>query len=132
MRRTLQAVLIGALCALFAAPVLPQPRDHRERGAERHDFGGRDYRHFNPSERHAWEGGHWMQGWHDNRFGWWWGTDLGWFLYPQPVYPYPAYVPPVAAGPPQPWYYCDDPPGYYPYVPNCRLPWRQVPATPDW
>jgi TPR repeat protein len=28
------------------------------------------------------------------------------------------------------WYYCDNPPGYYPYVRTCNDPWRPVPAQP--
>jgi hypothetical protein len=50
---------------------------------------------------------------------------------PPPVY----YAPPTYAQPtygqpaPQSWYYCYNPPGYYPSVPNCPDGWRQVPAT---
>jgi hypothetical protein len=28
------------------------------------------------------------------------------------------------------WYYCDNPPGYYPYVPQCPSGWRPVAPTP--
>jgi hypothetical protein len=28
------------------------------------------------------------------------------------------------------WYYCDDPPGYYPYVQECPTGWRAVAPTP--
>ncbi len=28
------------------------------------------------------------------------------------------------------WYYCNNPPGYYPYVSACNGPWRQVPTAP--
>jgi hypothetical protein len=31
---------------------------------------------------------------------------------------------------PPTWYYCDRPPGYYPYVAECPSGWRAVPATP--
>jgi hypothetical protein len=27
-------------------------------------------------------------------------------------------------------WYCANPPGYYPYVPQCAVPWQQVPAPP--
>jgi hypothetical protein len=39
---------------------------------------------------------------------------------------YPSYEPyePYTANPS---YYCDYPPGYYPYVQNCTYPWRAVP-----
>jgi hypothetical protein len=42
-------------------------------------------------------------------------------------------APPVAAAPagqPGTWYYCDSPQGYYPYVPQCKVQWRAVPASP--
>jgi hypothetical protein len=55
------------------------------------------------------------------------------------AYPY-AYPPVVVEPPPQvyaepppsppAWYYCDHPPGYYPYVPQCPGEWRAVVPTP--
>jgi hypothetical protein len=54
--------------------------------------------------------------------------------------PVVAYAPPpvVYAPPPaptsyiapanQPYYYCDNPQGYYPSVQSCGTPWREVPA----
>ena len=44
----------------------------------------------------------------------------------------PVYVapPPQGPAPPQSWYYCDNPMGYYPNVPNCNTAWRQVAPTP--
>jgi hypothetical protein len=54
--------------------------------------------------------------------------------------PVVAYAPPpvVYAPPPaptsyiapanQPYYYCDNPQGYYPSVQSCSTPWREVPA----
>ncbi|AEB85304.1 hypothetical protein [Alicycliphilus denitrificans] len=89
-----------------------------------------------------WSGGHWRQTCWGGRCGWWWFTGGLWYFYAAPVYPYPpvvssiTYVPPVYApaatpGPaslaPQPTfsYYCDDPPGYYPAVPQCRTPWHE-------
>ena len=44
-----------------------------------------------------------------------------------PAQPAPA---PQTPGPPQFWYYCDNPKGYYPQVPNCSSAWRQVAAQP--
>lgn len=44
---------------------------------------------------------------------------------PPPVRPAPPPLPP----PPQMYYYCDNPPGYYPTVPSCPTGFRQVPAT---
>jgi len=40
---------------------------------------------------------------------------------------------PVAGPQPSPggiWYYCDSAKAYYPYVPECKEGWREVPATP--
>jgi len=43
---------------------------------------------------------------------------------PQPApEPAPSYI-----APPQQFsYYCDNPQGYYPSVPSCSTPWREVP-----
>lgn len=55
---------------------------------------------------------------------------------PVVVAPPPVYVQPpprvyVQPPPPQPyWYYCDNPPGYYPYVQQCPGGWRQVNPVP--
>jgi hypothetical protein len=38
-------------------------------------------------------------------------------------YPYYAYA--ASYG-----WYCANPPGYYPYVPQCAVPWQQTPAPP--
>src|SRR5262245_32312995 len=32
----------------------------------------------------------------------------------------------VTPGPPPVWYYCTNPPGYYPAVPSCSVPWTPV------
>jgi len=47
---------------------------------------------------------------------------------PAPVYEQPAPAPPAVAY----WYYCQNPPGYYPYIQQCPAGWLQVipPATP--
>lgn len=71
------------------------------------------------------------------------------FGYPAPYYsPYYAYPPNVTIVPPSPpvyierpapvapnyppnfWYYCRNPDGYYPYVKECPNGWVQVPARP--
>jgi hypothetical protein len=75
----------------------------------------------------------------------WWAWDpVQYWAYPYPYYspyyypPYPAYYAPppgpppqapvqaTGAPPPQSWYYCDNPQGYYPYVRDCSSAWRQV------
>ncbi len=61
------------------------------------------------------------------------------YYYPPPVVyapPPPVYAPPPVAPTPvapqaQTWFYCDNPKGYYPYVPTCNAGWRQVPAQPQ-
>jgi hypothetical protein len=119
-----------AMLVVSAAPALAQHRDYH----------GRDYGHFSHDDQLRWRGGRWIHDWHDGRFGWWWFTDGYWYFYPQPIYPYPTYVPPVVEAPPpappppaaasQYWYYCDNPAGYYPYVASCATPWRPVAPTP--
>jgi hypothetical protein len=148
MRITLRHVLAAAACVLLAQPARAQRDPDAWHGHEPHghegygpDFHGRDFHGFSPAERAIWQGGHWQHGWHDNRFAWWWVAGGGWYFYVQPVYPYPTSVPPaIVVQQPSPvptglppgrsWYYCDNPPGYYPYVAACSGPWRQVPATP--
>jgi hypothetical protein len=76
--------------------------------------------------------GHWVQTWHDGRYGWWWtGPDFYW--YPAPVYydypPPPDYVAPAGPAPQPAWYYCDSAKGYYPYVRACASGWRVVAAN---
>ena len=100
-----------------------------------------DIHHFHERDLARWRGGHWFHGPHGGRPGWWWVVGDFWYFYPAPIYPYPdPFLPPgVVAGPPvapQPvappapaqYYYCDNPPGYYPYVSTCPTPWRAVPA----
>jgi hypothetical protein len=96
-----------------------------------------------PSEadrRHGrgWHGGH--HG-HGHRHGGWRGPVV--FVGPRffvgpPAFYYPrpyVYAPPVVVAAPAPpvytqasqyWYYCQDPAGYYPAVPQCPTQWLQV------
>jgi hypothetical protein len=64
-----------------------------------------------------------------------------WGSYPYAYsYAYPYAYPPVVVQPspqvsvqpppPQYWYYCDNPQGYYPYVQQCAGGWRPVSPTP--
>src|SRR5205807_7887443 len=119
------------------APVLAQPW----RGGPVPDFHGRDFGRFVPRERAIWTRGRWINDWHGSRYGWWWVVGDFWYLYPEPIYPYPMYVPPTIVAqqaPPLPtglpsaqnWYFCDNPQGYYPYVASCNGTWRAVPTTP--
>ena len=43
-----------------------------------------------------------------------------------PDYGYYDYNQPYSS---QTWYYCSDPPGYYPYVTQCNTGWQAVPAS---
>jgi hypothetical protein len=120
-------------------------------GNAHYEFHDRDFHHFNADEARIWGGGSWHQDWHDGRYGWWWYTNGGWYFYDQPVYPMPLVVsdiyvgepvevapeavaappappPPQGLAPPQFWYYCDNPAGYYPYVQSCPTQFREVPA----
>ncbi len=81
-------------------------------------------------------------------FGPFWGYPYYPYPYPYPyAYPYPYGAPPVVYSPgyapadpgyapapaaaPASWYYCSNPPGYYPYVQQCSTGWRAVPAQPQ-
>ena len=46
-----------------------------------------------------------------------------------PVYAYPYYATPFYPAPYYPgtvWYWCAAPAGYYPYVPQCAVPWQAI------
>jgi hypothetical protein len=50
--------------------------------------------------------------------------------YPVPPPPPPPPPQPSVAPPPQFQYYCDNPAGYYPAVPECPTPFHKVPVQP--
>jgi len=58
------------------------------------------------------------------------GYPYGWgspaYRYPPVVVDPPVYVERPAEAPAARWYYCQDPPGYYPYVARCNQPWMDV------
>lgn len=99
-----------------------------------------DIRRFHEHDLQVWRRGRWHYGRHAGRAGWWWIVGGLWYWYPARVYPYPdPYTPPIViqtapSVQPQPqtptWYYCDNPAGYYPYVPECPSGWKAVPAYP--
>src|SRR5262249_33061968 len=43
-----------------------------------------------------------------------------------PLWVSPAPYVEVTPVPPPVWYYCTNPPGYYPTVPSCTVPWTPV------
>lgn len=108
--------------------------DHDRNHHEAWEWRG-DIHHFHEHDTNRWRSGRWYNGRHDGRLGWWWIVGSLWYFYPVRVEPYPdPYQPPILVAPPSPtppqyWYYCADPAGYYPYVPQCRGYWQRVPAT---
>jgi len=74
---------------------------------------------------------HWYHGWHGGRNGWWLvGPGLAWIYYSYPGWGYyPDYGYYDDYGQPSAWYYCADPQGYYPYVPQCNSRWETVPPS---
>lgn len=108
--------------------------EERGRGHDRDGPWRGEIHRFQDRDIGIWRGGHWAHGRHDGRLGWWWIVRGVWYFYPVAVYPYPdPYQPPVMTAPPpapQYWYYCNNPAGYYPYVPECAAGWQKVPATP--
>ena len=133
----MKRLLLAVLLITWAGLVLPAPAQARP--VWRGNIG-----RFHEHDLIIWHSGHWFHGRHARRFGWWWVVGGVWYWYPAPVYPYPdpytpsiivqtsptAQAPPTA--PPQApvWYYCAQPAGYYPYVPECPSGWKAVPATP--
>lgn len=139
------------LAALAIMPLATGPsladehgRGHGERrgGVERghNERWHGDIHRFHERDIDLWRGGRWHHGRHEGRLGWWWIVAGAWYFYPGPIYPYPdPYLPPVTVTPPpvpgpvpaapQYWYYCPNPSGYYPYVPQCTTNWQRVPAS---
>ncbi len=135
------------------APLFSDDEGFREQRREGHSE-RREIHRLGEHDMKIWRRGHWTHGHHGGRLGWWWVAAGAWYFYPAPVYPYPdPYTPPVtvinqppvevapqanvappppapAQPPAQTWYYCDSAQAYYPYVPSCPEPWRQVPAQP--
>jgi hypothetical protein len=130
---------LPGLAAEWGKRVEPgSPGEHGER--QHAEAWGGDIRHFRARDLDRWQSGHWSHEPHENRDGWWWIVGTTWYWYPQPIYPYPdPYLPAPAAAimpqhsggaSPEYWYYCADPAGYYPYVPQCDVNWQRMPATP--
>jgi mono/diheme cytochrome c family protein len=115
-------------------PIPPEPRPGPPI-APQYNFRGREFAHLNPRELSVWRSGSWRHESHAGYFGWWWLAGGIWYFYPQPIYPYPTYIsnyliPVPAPVSPQFWYYCDDPPGYYPDVQACYDAWQPIPVAP--
>lgn len=109
----------------------------------RHGWHGGNIRRFELHDRALWAGGHWRHARYGGHLGWYWVVGPSWYLYSQPIYPYPdPYRPPVVIlenqpqtnptppPPPQNWYYCEEAKDYYPYVSNCPSGWKTIPVSP--
>jgi len=121
---------------MIAALFIPLTIQVANADDHRHDRWRGDIHGFHEHDLDHWRGGHWYHGGHEGRRGWWWIVGGVWYFYPTPVYPYPdPYQPPVVviphegSAPPQYWYYCANPAGYYPYVARCLAQWQRVQAT---
>ncbi len=118
--RKLLVLLLGVLLLLMGT--IP----HADaRGGHGGGHGGHGFGH---GRHHFGHGGHGFIG---PRFG-----VSVWPYWDPYVVPYAS--PPVMMAPPQvyiepappTWYYCDNPQGYYPSVPQCPGGWRPVAPTP--
>jgi hypothetical protein len=146
MRKFLSRAVTALLLASSSIrPSLADEHGHGHGGGHHGDHGHGhadrwhgDIHYFHQYDLGRWRGGRWYHGSHGGRAGWWWIVAGVWYFYPAPVYPYPdPYLPPLVSPPPAPaqaapqyWYYCPNPAGYYPYVPQCSTDWQLVPATP--
>lgn len=132
MRRILALVVVTVV--IVAGSVVPSQAGGRWQGG-----------HANPGGHvghGGWQGGHVRYGgWHHRWYGAgaFVGVPLFWgprYVYGPPAYVVPPVYPssaPVLVGPPQDyvqpqqsWYYCQDPAGYYPSVPECPGGWAPV------
>jgi hypothetical protein len=143
--------MVAGLATIAAAAALPAQAQHHSGGG----WGGDHHGGGSPHGGHS--GGEWHHGYHNGHNGWWWGWGAGAIWYPEPFwpyypypyaypYPYPYPSPYAAPGaamgapggegqqpmapPPQYWYRCDSPRGFYPYVTSCPGGWQEVPAMP--
>lgn len=136
------ALLSLVMMTLFVLVAAIPPSAANGRGGG-HGGGG----HRGGGHHGSWQRSGWHRGWH----GGYWGPRVfigspfwypGPYAYPYPVYAPPLYAPPIVQEPlPLPayveprssayWYYCQDPPGYYPYVGTCAGEWQPVAPQPS-
>ncbi len=125
----LAPLLFAATLALAGPAVAAEPSGgHGGHAGGGHGPGGDFSRGPGPGfDAGRWQGGHWFQGDHGGRFGWWWSVGPDWYWYAAPAYPFPEpYVAPGGAV--GMWYWCQDYRAYYPYVATCPTAWWAVPA----
>jgi hypothetical protein len=131
-----------------AAVIFPPGHGRLHRSPGRADADGRRTDRLGRGEPANWTHGAWRHSWFNGVFGWWWFSNNQWYLYAEPIYPYPGYFPgaieqpayaspddqepnseQAAAGPPAAYYYyCANPSGYYPDLSECPSGWQVVPA----
>ena len=136
-------LLILMSAVLLASSGVPSLADHHDGGhaGSGNWHGGAGGWHGGGGNWHGgWHagGGNWHGGgWHRGGHGGGWGVGpaiglglglLGGALATAPYYTGYNYGYPPYAGTPGPtvWYWCDPYQGYYPAVPECPVPWRQV------
>jgi hypothetical protein len=134
---TRRSVALMAVAVLLACSAVPSFADHH--GGGWHGGGGGWH-----GGGANWHGGGWNGGdggWHHGGHGGGWGVGpaiglglglglLGGALATAPYYSgyeydY-GYAPYAGTAAPTVWYWCDPYQGYYPAVPQCPVPWRQV------
>jgi hypothetical protein len=76
---------------------------------------------------HGWHGGHGGHFHHPHFHGGIIVEVPPLWIDPEPSYVAPAPSIGLTPEPPAIWYYCTDPPGYYPTVATCRVPWTLYP-----
>ena len=113
----------------------PESRGTHSQGSRDHDRSrSRRDRHYRP-RFYGHRGFHRYDGFRGN-FGFYFGSPFYADPYYWNRYPYP---PPTYYVPQQPriyiqqnqqqpyyWYWCANPPGYYPYIKSCPQPWQKV------
>ncbi len=85
--------LVPALFFFGSSALNARAEDHRERA---HWHG--EIRYFHEHDLPLWRSGHWFQGPHLGRAGWWWVANGIWYYYPRRVAAIPdPYIPPSVA-----------------------------------
>jgi len=155
-RIALATLLTVPLLAVFAqCDALAEPYGRHDRWAgDIHHFHDRDFARWRAGRwYHGWNGGRYTWWWIAG--GVWYPYPAPIRPYPDPYQPpvvviqqppqpqqyvqqpdpdanvtstAPLRPPPAPAA--QYWYHCDNPAGYYPYVPQCQGGWQKVPASP--
>lgn len=140
-------IAIAAMMVLTPAFAVEYGHEHREsrQHEQQESWHEHDIHRFHEHDLDIWRGGRWIHGRHQGRLAWWWIAGGVWYAYQTQTFPYPdPYMPPELVMPQQPavsvsppnqpapnqyWYYCSQPQGYYPYTPQCQVPWQKVPAS---